>query len=195
MNTVVAIINFESLFPGAITEVDSIKLDEKIRHILSHILENNPNVEYVKIRLYGNWYEGISFTKEASALLQKLAEVQLFPMIRPPRNLIRGEILITRQLYGVGHSWDTFFSDLDSSRNCEFVDTMIACNMVSYSMDPDVSSLYLFSNELRHLPAIDIISKLSRKPKLELISSDKGKCVVMKKIFPQDDVTVIYLKL
>jgi uncharacterized LabA/DUF88 family protein len=107
-STAVIIVDFDNRFPGDIYAYPATEIEFLLKNTISTIYRTEPNVKYIKIRLYGGWYSGSNLTNRASALLSYMASFDLFPLILRERK-IDGDIEMVKSLFESGYIWgDTY---------------------------------------------------------------------------------------
>lgn len=105
MNTAGIIIDFDNIFKKPIGQysADDIK---KVIGITINMLRNQvSDIECIRIRLYGGWYQGKSMTQRASVLSSLIPDIEsIFPILDPPQKII-GSIELATTLYLQSHVW------------------------------------------------------------------------------------------
>lgn len=102
------IIDYDNVFPKKIEDYSKEEIETILKDILLESLNDLSNVSDVIVRLYGGWYTSGVYTARASILQQKLATLNVFPIIRPAERVyIRGRIELATSLIAIPSiNWD-----------------------------------------------------------------------------------------
>lgn len=105
MKTAGIIIDFDNIFKRPISHYS----DEDIKRVLTMTIgmlrDQDPDIECVRIRLYGGWYQGNNMTQKASVLSSMIPAIEtIFPILNPPQKVI-GSIELATTLYMQTHIW------------------------------------------------------------------------------------------
>jgi hypothetical protein len=107
---VALLIDFDNLYPRSDTTSDELVVT--LNSWMSLAIKTVPQVETVRVRLYGGWLEDGVLTRAASDLFSKIPR-DYFPLSGDPANgvrLIRGSIDLVSRLVGVpAIQWDHTF--------------------------------------------------------------------------------------
>ena len=218
------LIDFDNYFRKPIFDYTVQEFEFELKIIIDQVISITSLFKKTAIflNLYSGWYENSNLSRKASGTLQKLANIELFPLILKGKYLINGEIKLSTSLYNIpelvwtntyrekkgvpririnrellnkncdenkhicpAHILTNFTKNknrLCSVKNCttkqneiffmreqKMVDTMIACDFITFSEDESINNLILVSDDNDHLPALVLGStKITNKKKVVL---------------------------
>ena len=105
MKTAGIIIDFDNIFKKPINLYSSEDIKKVIVYAIDMLRYQVPDINCIRIRLYGGWYQGNSMTQRASVLTSLIPGVEaLFPILNPPQKII-GSVELATTLYLQSYIW------------------------------------------------------------------------------------------
>lgn len=105
MKTAGIIIDFDNIFKKPISLYSANDIKKVIEFAIDVLRKQVSDIECIRIRLYGGWYQGKNMTQKASVLSSLIPDVEsVFPILNPPQKII-GSIELATTLYLQSHVW------------------------------------------------------------------------------------------
>lgn len=105
MKTAGIIVDFDNIFKKPISHYSADDIRNVVAAAIGILRNQVPDIECIKVRLYGGWYQGRSMTQKASVLSSLIPAVEtIFPILNPPQKII-GKIELATALYMQKYIW------------------------------------------------------------------------------------------
>lgn len=218
MKTAGIIIDFDNIFKKPINLYSSDDIKKVIEYTIDKLILQVPDINCIRIRLYGGWYQGNAMTQRASVLTSLIPGVEaLFPILNPPQKII-GSIELATTLYLQSHIWYDSYKEkagiptlrIDQSklgavcqttpnlcpvkilrkftenkskvchhedcvtnhkevffeREQKYVDSMMVCDVIAMSMDPDVNVITVLTDDVDVFPSFSMANMITKGGKV-----------------------------
>ena len=213
MKTVGIIIDFDNIFKRPINLYTANDITKVIDFAINIVRNQITDIECIRIRLYGGWYQDNNMTQKASVLSSLIPSMELiFPILSPPQRII-GSIELATTLYLQTHIWydsykekygipnlridDTKLGTICQSQpdlcpvkilrkftehktkvchheNCKtnhsevffqreqkYVDSMMVCDVIAMSMDPDICAISAMTDDVDLFPSFSMAKMIT----------------------------------
>lgn len=218
MKTAGIIIDFDNIFKKPINLYTADDLVKVIRFAIDMLRGQITDIECVRIRLYGGWYQENNMTQKASVLSSLIPAMEkIFPILSLPQRII-GSIELATTLYLQTHIWYDSYKEkfgipnlrIDDTKigttcqnqpnlcpvkilrkftehkskvcphvNCQinhsevffqreqkYVDSMMVCDVIAMSMDPDICVISALTDDVDIFPSFSMAKMISAGSKI-----------------------------
>lgn len=189
------------------------EIEKVLVDTIDMLRDQEPDIDCVRIRLYGGWYQGNVMTAKASVLSSLVPTIEsIFPILSPPHKII-GSVELATTLYLQTHIWYDSYREkkgipnlrIDHSKigevclaqpelcpikilrkftehkskvchhvNCstnhsevffervqKYVDSMMVCDVIAMSMDPDMCAISVLTDDADVFPSFSMAKMIT----------------------------------
>ena len=218
MRTAGIIIDFDNIFKKQINLYSADDLVKVVGYAIDLLRGQISDMECVRIRLYGGWYQENNMTQKASVLSSLIPAMEaIFPILSPSQRII-GSIELATTLYLQTHIWydsykekygipnlridvtklgtvcqnqpdlcpvkilrkftehkskvchhdncETNHSEVFFQREQKYVDSMMVCDVIAMSMDPDICAISAMTDDVDLFPSFSMAKMITGGSKI-----------------------------